>query len=91
MPGRDRSAFTLDMKSDPAAPLMLGFMIPWVLFGVGSLIFVHTRPVAAQKRLWFRRFCIFGGIVFGIFTVAVFAAWGKAIFSLIFLQSFFAL
>jgi len=71
------------MKNEPSSPFMLWFIILWVLFGIGSWIFIQTRSDAVQKRLWYRRFCISGGIIFGAFTTVVFALWGRLLFSLI--------
>ena len=76
---------TLDMKTEPSTPNMLWFVIPWVLFGVGSWIFILTRTIVAEKRLWYRRLCIFSGIVFGTFITVMFALWGMFLISLIFL------
>jgi hypothetical protein len=66
------------------------FFVCWAVFGIGSWIFIVTRPTAESKRIWHRRTCILAGIIFGLFTALIMTAWRQPL-PLLFVLPFIAL
>jgi len=73
------------MKPDPMAPYFPVFMVTWVAFGIGSWLWIRTRPSADEKHLWHRRVTIASGFVFGAFITFTLFQWHQPFALLIFL------
>lgn len=73
------------MTRDPGASYFLAFMISWFALGIGGWIWLWTRPNAAQKRLWHRRFTVVAGRIFGAFLTCNLLMWHQPFELLIFL------
>jgi FtsH-binding integral membrane protein len=73
------------MKPDPMAPYFPAFMVTWIALGIGSWVWIRSRPSADEKRFWHRRVTIGAGIVFGIFIAFTLQQWHQPFALLIFL------
>jgi hypothetical protein len=61
------------------------FMVAWVALGIGSWLFIRSRPSVDEKRLWHRRITIGSGVLFGLFLAYTFVAWRQPFVMFIFL------
>ncbi len=50
------------MNEDPAALIFFAYFIIWAILAVGSWLHVRSRPNSQEKKKWFDRWCIIGGV-----------------------------
>jgi len=75
------------MKPGPMEPYFPVFMLSWIALGIGSWIWISTRPSADEKRLWHRRVAIGAAIVFGVFITLLLVQWHQPSALLVFIPA----
>ena len=55
------------MKADPAAPYFPIYFVGWALLAVFTWLWIHSRPTAEKKKLWWDRMSIMAAVFVGGF------------------------
>jgi hypothetical protein len=77
-------------RNDVTGALFLIYFVLWLLLGIGSTLYVRSRPTVALKRLWWRR-SVIGFAVFVWLFIAAFAASSGQVFGALIFAPFMVL